>query len=411
MRIKSRPAAVQLNAPHSSASRVATSYRVLVSVKDGLHRGAAFIADPSKSVCLGSSSDCDLVLMDDSVHDKSVRFFEQDGRLSAEILAPGVHGSGAEFPTGVRFFDGPAAQLRVGGAAVRVELLRCTHRQATTVAGQASSDARSRVGLPKSRNWAALTLGGLSIAAALAVVGGAVNASAQRGLQQEARTLSSVIDSFNSLGAQMVISNELGGIPRVQGLVVDAPMRGRLEHDIRAAGLNADLQLHDVRQMGESLTRLALLMGKSCEARHLGGGRFECDVGVSDQKVVSQLSALVQQVPGAVALKVNAPEPAPLATVVLPPAISAAVSTTVVVLPKLPVIRHVAIGALESFAYDSSGRRMRAGDSVDGAKVVKIRFDGVDFTRDKLRYHVAVATMATSASSPATDRASSVSPQ
>jgi hypothetical protein len=156
--------------------------------------------------------------------------------------------------------------------------------------------------------------------------------------------------------------------------------------------------------MGESLTRLALLAGRPCEAKYLGGGRFECDAGVADQSVVTQLSALAQQVPGVVALEVRAraPEPAAavMATVAAEPA-PAVVPAPVVVRPRLPVIRHVAIGERESFAYDGNGRRLRVGDSVDGAKVMNIRFEGVEFLRERQRYQVGVTPMLTSASSGA----------
>lgn len=389
---------------------VVTSYRVLVSVQDGLHRGAAFIAASSESVYLGSSPDCDLVLMDDGVHDKALCLYEQDGFLAANVLTAGVWLAGVELPLGVKVFGEPLARLRVGGAVLRVELLRRTQRETVSMVGApAGSTAHPYAASPRSRNWAMLSLAGLSIATALAAVGGAVNASARRGAQQEAeaRTLSSVIESFNALGAQMVVSSELDGVPRVRGLVADFPMREQLERDIRAAGLKADLQLHDVRQMGESLTRLALLTGRKCEARHLGGGRFECDAGMADQRMVSQLSALAQQVPGVVALEVRArePEPAPqsaaVAAVGVPEASAGTVPVpgSVVARPKLPVIRHLAIGEHESVAYDGNGRRLRVGDSVDGAKVVNIRFEGVEFARDKQRYHVAVTPMLTTSAS------------
>jgi hypothetical protein len=407
---KSLGGAVQLSAPQLTSPGLAfASYRVLVSVQDGLHRGAAFIAASSESVYLGSSPDCDLVLMDDGVHEKALCLFEQDGMLAANVLAVGVWLDAAELPMGVKVFSEPLARLKVGGAVLRVELLRRTRREPALVASPMNSAALPPVVLQR-RNWAALTLAGLSMVAALAAVGGAVNASARRDAQQEGRTLTSVIESVNALGAQMVVSSEPGGIPRVRGLVADTSMRERLERDLRAAGLKADVQLHDVRQMGESLTRLALLTDRSCEARHLGGGRFECDAGVADQRVVSQLRALAQQVPGVVALEVRAREPLqasppnPVANVVVAPEpVPVAAPAPVVARPKLPVIRHVAVGERESFAYDIKGRRLRVGDSVDGAKVVQIRFEGVDFLRDKQRYHVVVTPMLTSASNVSTD--------
>ncbi len=344
--------------------------------------------------------------MDDGVHDKALCLYEQDGVLAANVLTAGVWLAGVELPLGVKVFGEPLARLRVGGAVLRVELLRRTQRETASVVGApVGSAAQPNAASPRRRNWAVLSLAGLSIATALAAVGGAVNASARRGAQQEAevRTLSSVIESFNALGAQMAVSSELDGIPSVRGLIADFPMRERLERDIRAAGLKADLQLHDVRQMGESLTRLALLTGRNCEAHHLGGGRFECDAGVADQRVVSQLSALAQQVPGVVALEVRArePEPAPQSAAVAVVGVPEAGAPTVPVVarPKLPVIRHLAIGEHESFAYDGNGRRLRVGDSVDGAKVVNIRFEGVEFVRGKQRYHVAVTPMLTTSAS------------
>ncbi len=410
MESKSLPAAVQSVAQHSPLNQVgATSYRVLVSVQDGLHRGAAFIAASSESVFLGSSPDCDLVLMDDGVHEKALCLYERDGFLAADVLASDVWLAGAELPLGVKVFTEPMARLRVGGAALRVELLRRTHRESDILSGPAQSPVLPNVA-PQRRNWAAFTLAGLMVATALAVVGGAVNASARREAQQEARTLSSVVESFNALGAQMAVSSELGGVPRLRGLIADAPMRERLEGEIRAAGIKVDIQLHDVRQMAESLTRLALLADRACEAKHLGGGRFQCDAGVADQRVVSQLTALAQQVPGVVALEVRArppersPEPVPVVVAAISePVAPVVVPAPAVARPKLPVIRHIAVGERESFAYDGNGRRLRVGDSVDGAKVINIRFEGVEFVRDKQRYQVGVTPMLTSASSGTTN--------
>jgi hypothetical protein len=406
---KSLPAAVQSSAQHSPSNQlVATSYRVLVSVQDGLHRGAAFIAAPSESVFLGSSADCDLVLMDDGVHEKALCLYEQDGVLAAQVLTSDVWLDGVELPLGVKLFTQPMARLRVGGAVLRVELLRRTHRATSPVSALPQAQVAANIA-PQRRNWAAFTLAGLIVATALAVVGGAVNASARRGAQQEVRTLNSVVESFNTLGAQMAVSSEPGGVPRLRGLVADAPMRERLESDIRAAGIKVDIQLHDVRQMAESLTRLALLADRHCEAKHLGGGRFECDAGVADPRMVSQLSALAQQVPGVVALDVRArlperpPERVAVAMTTLPEPVPVAAPSPVTARPRLPVIRHVAIGERESFAYDGNGRKLRVGDSVDGAKVTQIRFEGVEFVRDKQRYNVVVTPMLTSSSSSSTN--------
>jgi hypothetical protein len=403
---KSLPAAVHAAAQHSAPQQaLVTSYRVLVAVQDGLHRGAAFIASSSESVYLGSSPDCDLVLMDDGVHEKALCLYELDGLLCADVLALDVWLGEVQLPLGVKVFTEPLARLRVGGAAIRVELLRRTHRDADLVTSAANSHAVPSVA--SSRSWATFTLVGLIVATVLAVVGGAVNASARRGAQQEARTLNSVIESFNALGAQVAVSGELGGIPSLRGLVADAPMRERLESDIRAAGLKVDVQLHDVRQMGESLTRLALLAGRHCEAKHLGGGRFECDAGVADPRVVSQLSALAGQVPGVEALLVRARPPEqvsePVVIAAVPDPVPVVKPAPPVARPKLPVIRHVAIGERESFAYDGNGRRLRVGDTVDGAKVINIRFEGVDFMREKQRYQVVVTPVLASASSGTTN--------
>jgi hypothetical protein len=386
-------------AQHLPSSKiVGTSYRVLVSVQGGLHRGAAFIASSSESVQLGSSADCDLVLMDAGVPEKALRLYEQDGALAADVLTPGVRLADATLPLGIKVFSEPMVRLRMGGAVLRVELLRRTHRSSSVVSAPTLHPGISGAA-PKRQNWAAFTLAGLIVATALAAVGGAVNASAKRVVQQDARTLNSVVESFNALGAQLLVSDSSGGIPKLSGLVVDAPMKNRLESDIRAAGIKVDMQLHDIRQMAESLTRLALLTGHPCEAKHLGAGRFECDAGVADPAAVSQLRALAQQVPGVVVLNVQARAPEPVlaqAPLAPPPLVPQA---TEPVRPKLPVIRHVAVGDKGSFAYDGNGRRLRMGDSIDGAKVVAIRFEGVEFLRDKQRYHVSVTPMLTSAPS------------
>jgi hypothetical protein len=377
---------------------VAVNYRVLVSVQDGLHRGAAFIAPSAESVLLGSSPECDLILMDEGVRDRAVCFFEKDGLLAVKVLAAGACLGGEELPLGLKVFSQPLAVLRVGGAELRVELLRRSRRQSTS--------GRAAAAVPARRGWATVALVGLSMSTALAVVAGAVNASSSRDSQREQRTLGDVIQPFNAVGAQIAVVDDAEGRPLLRGLVADAQMREKLEREIRAAGLTADLRLHDVRQMGESLTRLARLTDHSCEARHIEGGRFECDAGVVDPQVVARLQALASQVPGAVALKVHAsqpeprPAPVPVAAAALEPPAKVEPPPPVA-RPRLPVIRHIAVGERESFAFDVNGRRLKVGDSVDGAKVVRIRFEAVDLLREGQRYSVAVTPMLTSAASPA----------
>jgi hypothetical protein len=341
--------------------------------------------------------------MDDGVGDKVLRLYEQEGSLVADVLAVGACAGGVLLPLGVNVFPEPVARLQVGGASLRVELLRRTQRDSLPV-GSTPLLTLPQQRAPQRRSWVALTVVGLFFAAVLAAVGGAVNASARRVVQQEVRTVGSIIESFNALGAQMVVSGGSSGVTQVRGLIPDASMRAQLEGDIRASGVKADVQLYDVRQMGESLTRLALLGGHPCEARHLGSGRFECDAGVADGGAVTQLRALAQQVPGVVVLNVKARdvkarEPNPV--LVSPPpqqAVATVEPASAPVRPKLPVIRAVAVGQQESFAYDGHGRRLRVGDTVDGVKVKSIQFEGVEFVRDKQRYTVGITPVLTSTS-------------
>jgi hypothetical protein len=388
--------------PHFSAPQVPNaSDRMLVSVLEGLHRGAAFIASTSEDVYLGSSLDCDLVLMDEGVPDQALCLSEQDGLLVAQVLTAGVKVAGVELPLGVKAFGVASVRLQIGAASLSVELLqRAPCIRGAQPPGAASKTAASS----KSRNWSGLTLAGLSVAMVmtLAVVGGAVNASASLAAREEKPTLQGLIESFNALGGQMVLS-ERDGIASVRGLVTDASMRQRLEHEIHAFGLEVNLQLHDVRQMAESLTRLALLADRSCEARHLSAGRFECDAGQADEQTVSQLRSLAQQVPGVVALEVRTHEPQRVPESVSQPTkpqpepVHAAAPAPRLTHTKLPVIRHVAVGRRQSFAYDSNGRKLRVGDVVGDAKVVGIRFSGVEFERDQQRYRVGVVPMLMSA--------------
>jgi hypothetical protein len=256
---------------------------------------------------------------------------------------------------------------------------------------------------PAQRNWATAALAGLMLTAALAAAGGAVNASSYLSIQSKTRTFNSVMEPFNARGAQLVLTTNSDDKPLLRGLIVDAAMKDQLERELRAAGLNAELQFNDVQQMGESLTRLARLAGHRCEARHLGGGRFECDAGLLDAKGVTSLQALAAQVPGVVELKVRAitpptlPQPTLVATT--PDAPVRAEPLKPVARPLLPIIRHVAVGESVSLAYDGYGRKLRVGDVVGGAKVIAIRFEGVEFQRDRQRYTVTVTPEIASAAS------------
>jgi hypothetical protein len=177
------------------------------------------------------------------------------------------------------------------------------------------------------------------------------------------------------------------------GLIADDPMREQLESEVLAAGLRVEYQLHDVRRMGESLKRLASLAGHPCDARHVAEGRFECDAGVAPPEVVQQLRALAEQVPGVAAFDVQARAPKAVAKAPEPVAVQAPPPAPPPAPVPWPQIRHVVLGENGSFVIDGQGNKLRVGDSVDGARVLQIRFDAVDFVRAGQR-HTAVVVAA-----------------
>jgi hypothetical protein len=210
-------------------------------------------------------------------------------------------------------------------------------------------------------------------------------------------SLQRLVDAFNAQGAQIAIVQRAGGAPMLRGLVADDPMRERLERELQSAGVQVELELHDVRRMGESLNRLALLAGHACDARHVADGRFECDAGVAAPGVVQRLRALAEQVPGVVTFDVRARAPEVPQIPVRPPE-----PVVVKVVPRVepppapwPQVRHVVLGSNGSFVIDGQGRRWRVGDIVDGARVTQIRFDAVDFVRAGQR-HTAIVVAADS---------------
>ena len=229
-----------------------------------------------------------------------------------------------------------------------------------------------------------------------------------RGVAQSTQTVQGLIDNFNAQGAQIVLRDGPTGKPQLHGLVADSTMRHRLEHELQVTGFRVGVQLHDARQMAESLTRLALLADQHCEARHLGGGRFECDAGVVDSEGLANLHTLASQVPGVVDLQVRALKPLQATVVAVAPAAPEPEPVAVVVPPApkpfqaLPVIRNVAVGARSSFAYDGRGRKLRVGDRVDGATVTRIQLSGVEFMRDEQRYMVGVTPVLLAAAPLAT---------
>jgi hypothetical protein len=399
-----------VNTAHSSAADSAcmtketgASYRVLVSVLEGMHSGAAFIGTLGQSVVIGAETGCDLLLLDDGVAAKALCLFERNGQLAAQVLGQGVRLRGNDLPVGLTNFTTPQIQLKVGSSLLQVELLRRSVRRAAH-----ASSTRSEVRKPavvRVGNWAAIGLACASLAGGLAALGGGVNASPQ--FAQSApltRTLSAVVDGFNARGAELGMARDPEGQPMLRGFVLDATMREALEVDIAAAGLKAKLQVHEVRQMTESLNRLTRLTNHDCEAKYQGEGRFSCEAGLADEATVERLQALGPQVPGLVAWDVQAlPPPAAGAMGALAAAGMAAPSASAPVAsteaqkpdaPRWPAIRHVAIGGTESLAYDAQGRRLRIGDSVDGAKLTAIRHDAVEFQRDGKRIEVAVRSMA-----------------
>ncbi len=331
--------------------------------------------------------------MDDGVGAHAVKFFEQNARLAAKVFATGVSLGNVALPLGVRVFDAPSAVLRLGSAEIKVELLRKSRR--TVGAVPAASAAQKRHFGLWPRHWVGAALVGVLVLATFGMVTNAASGSAARTSQETLRTLADVLRPFNAQGAALVALNEAHNQTVVRGLVLDGLMHEKLEQSIRTAGLKADLQLHDVQQMAESLTRLARLNNHPCEARHLSHGRFACDAGMADGPLVVKLQALAAQVPGVVALEVQAQVPQPKPVLAAAPAWHKA--EPVVEPPKLPSIRHVVISARERIAFDASGNRLRVGDQVEEAKVTRIEFDKVELMVGKQRHTVSVSPISLAA--------------
>ncbi len=376
-----------------------TSYRVLVSVLEGMHRGAAFIGTIGQSVVIGAETGSDLLLLDEGVPAKALCLFERNGQLAAQILGQGVNLGGNDLPGGLTSFATPQIQLNVGASLLQIELLRRTEHRTASAApprAEARKPALVRVG-----NWAAIGIACASLAGGLAALGGGVNASPH--FAQAApltRTLSAVVDGFNARGAELGVARDPEGQPVLRGFVRDSAMREALEIDIAAAGLKAKLQVHDLRQMTESINRLTGLANHACEAKYQGAGRFTCDAGLADETTVARLQSLGSQVPGIAAWDVQALPPPAAGRAEAPSAASPTASAPVASAearkpeaPRWPSIRHVAVSSAGSFAYDAQGRRLRVGDSIDGAKLTAIRFDAVEFQRDGKRIEVSVRPM------------------
>lgn len=311
------------------APPASVSYRVLVSVQGGLHDGSAHVAQPGHAIVVGSDGPCQLVLMDDGVAPQALRLLEMEGQLVLEVLDHGVslltatpeRAAGA-LALGPHRLGLPQVLLHVGRATLQVELLRRTRRLPSDrppgdLAGAGAPwaqppQARRRTGgrAAPGRPWLSFTLAGLSLAALLAVAGGAVNATApaapgSAAAGPAALPAGAVIAAFNARGAQLVQVHEDGLAPAVRGLVSDGAMRLELEQALRSARPLLALQVHDLKQMAESLTRLARLGGYTCGVRHLGEARFACEVPVPDEAAAARLQALVASVPGVQSLAVT----------------------------------------------------------------------------------------------------------
>ncbi|MDT7836042.1 FHA domain-containing protein [Aquabacterium sp. OR-4] len=318
--------------PHADSmlfAPAAVSYRVLVSVRRGLHGGAAYVGQPGEDVRVGSDGSCDLVLMDDGVPDHSLRLIECDGQLVVEALAAGVHlctgtllHPDGPLPLGPHRFELPQLRLRVGCAELQVELLRRSRRLPAELL--AADLARGSMPATQQRRGAArsVALLGVAAAAVMAVAGTALSTTSLPGLRalaQPAATLAAppatlpaqVLAGFNARGAQLQLVRADGQPPAVRGLVADAAMRQDLEQALQRVTPALALQVHDVQQMAESLTRLARLGGYTCGARHLGDGRFACDVPVPDAAAATRLNQLVASVPGVQSLAVTVRQAVP----------------------------------------------------------------------------------------------------
>lgn len=322
MPVQSSPIDTSPEASGFSPSMLASvTYRVLLTVQDGVHSGAAQVAQPGDGILVGSDPSCHLVLMDDGVAPRALQVLEHDGQLVAEVLDHGIVSAGRELPLGPHTFPLPQITLCVGSAVLQVELLRRTRRTGLDAgpAGASGAQRHRPPPMPRSgRPWLSLTLAGLGFAALLAVAGGAVNASSSNGLppaQRQGPGPGAVLAHFNALGAQLLLATPEGEPPTVQGLVSDAGMRQELEQALQSTGSRLALQVHDVKQMAESLTRLARLGGYTCGARHLGDGRFACDVPVPDEVAAARLQALVPSVPGVQSLAVRVAPPQALVQV------------------------------------------------------------------------------------------------
>lgn len=356
---------------------------LLISVQSGMHQGA-LAADTGRGVLIGQAATCDLVLMDAGVPSEALRLATENGAIVVEALGEGVESNGEPLRPGRTASGAESLRLNIAGVRIGAELIHRRHSPTQAP----STKRRSR--LP-------YLVGGTALAGVLAVAAAAAVApsDARTPGDDPSRSLEQVIADFNARGASITIAAGHTG-PVLQGVVADAAARTALDKALTAAGARADVRVQSARLMTESLDRMARLAGHGCEARHLGGGRFDCGLGLPDASAVQRMHELAAQVPGVQSLALRAappaevvpkppPEPSPL-----PPL--AVITVPDRPKPPLPSIRHVAIGPRGGLAIDSSGRTLRVGDEFEGGRVVAIRFNALEVAYQGRRYSVAVGT-------------------
>lgn len=303
---------------------------------------------------------------------------------------------------------------------------------------------------------------GLGIALALTATGVAAlvrsqgqPAASEPGMRSS-RSLAHLVDTFNRRGAELEWSWGEGHQPLLRGYVHDGNMRWALEGSLGEAGIDARLELHDVQLMTDALERLARLAGHACRVGYEQRGRFACVLDTEVPGGQDALHALARDIAGVRSWRVQvsgstppsspspSPSPSPSSTPSMTsPAIVEAAAPASAPSPspstspsaparsggsgtpgpsadslvdsspssatrpgrRWPVVWHVAPSDGAWIAYDARGRRWRVGDTLDGARLVTIRPEGVVFLHEGKRIEVGIAGRSTPTAAPSQARA------
>lgn len=327
-----------------------TAHDVL-RIVDGLHAGANRVLEPDEMILVGSGDDCDIVLADDGVANHHALLTLVGGRFLVRALDAPVRIGGEDIAPGDPVELSAVQPVRIGEASIAFgrEDDPAWDTFVTVFAPddeQAPRSAPLARRLPLIAGVAALSLASLAIFAAV------LPASEQ---PADARDRLAALMAEHGV-ANLEIVDGVGGRPTVTGAIDSRVDLDRLNAQLQAEQIDAQLQLRTGENIASDVAEMFRGHGLPVQARYVGNGDVEVlgefDDGAEIERLVR--SRAVADIRGVSRILPRTPGGA-----ITDPGVEQATAET-------PSHIVSIVRGNDPHLLDSEGRRFAPGDTIPG---------------------------------------------